>query len=51
MQVRDFYRDKVGKRADLFSHIRLREEDEESSPEGTGVSDSRAATAASATVE
>lgn len=28
-RVRDFYRDKVGKRADLFSHIRLREEEEQ----------------------
>jgi 1-acyl-sn-glycerol-3-phosphate acyltransferase len=27
-RIRDFYRDKVGKRADLFSHIRLREEEE-----------------------
>lgn len=31
-QIRDFYRDKAGKRADLFSRIRLREEDEPSTP-------------------
>lgn len=50
-RVRAFYRDKVGRRADLFSHIRLREEDEAGSPESAEPAASSAATAASAAVE